>query len=149
MMKAAELIIGRRDLGRLDVLLGGVPPKHADKVRAFLLSELTRAKVVEDLSVPPTVVAMHSTIEFRDDDTGRFLTVKLVYPHEIAEHEHAISVLTPVGAALIGLSEGQSIGYETPDGRMKTLTVLRVLDRAPGVEAIGDNQGRSTATGTC
>jgi regulator of nucleoside diphosphate kinase len=128
-MKATELIISRRNLGRLDMLFGGVTRGQMDRVRAFLLNELTRASIVEDS--PPTVVAMHSTVEFRDDDSGRHLIVTLVYPHEIADREAAISVLTPVGAALLGLSEGQSIGYETPDGRMKTLTVLRILGRLP------------------
>jgi regulator of nucleoside diphosphate kinase len=128
-MKATELIISRRDLGRLDMLFGGVARGQMDRVRTFLLNELTRASIVEDS--PPTVVAMHSTVEFCDDDSGRHLIVTLVYPHEIADREAAISVLTPVGAALLGLSEGQSIGYETPDGRMKTLTVLRILGCLP------------------
>ena len=130
-MKTTELIISRQDLGRLDVLLGGTSRGQMGKVRDFLLDELARATVVEDSDVPPTVVTMHSTVEFRDDDTGHQMVARLVYPHEVAGREHALSVLTPVGAALIGLSEGKSIGYETPDGRIKTLTVLRILGRLP------------------
>jgi regulator of nucleoside diphosphate kinase len=130
-MKATELIISRQDLGRLDVLLGGTSRGQMGKVRDFLLDELARARVVEDSDVPPTVVTMHSTVEFRDDDTGHHMVATLVYPHEVADGERALSVLTPVGAALIGLSERQSIGYETPDGRIKTLTVLRILGRLP------------------
>lgn len=124
-----DLIIGRRDLGRLDTLLGGSARGSINKVRSFLVDELARARVVDDAAVPPTVVAMHSTLEFRDDDTGRCMVARLVYPHEVSSGDRAISVLTPVGAALLGLSEGQSISYDTPDGRLKTLTVLRVQSR--------------------
>jgi regulator of nucleoside diphosphate kinase len=124
-----DLIIGRRDLGRLDTLLGGSARGSINKVRSFLVGELARARIVDDVAVPPTVVAMHSTLEFRDDETGRRMVAKLVYPGEGSGPGQVISVLTPVGAALIGLSEGQSISYETPDGRLKTLTVLRVLSR--------------------
>ena len=124
-----DLIIGRRDVLRLDALLGSSARGSIDKVRGFLVDELARARVVDDAAVPLTVVAMHSTLEFRDDDTGRRMVARLVYPHEVGGPGQAISILTPVGAALIGLSEGQSISYETPDSRMKTLTVLRVLSR--------------------
>jgi regulator of nucleoside diphosphate kinase len=128
-MKRIDLIIGYRDLVRLESLLGATERGPINKVRSFLVGELTRARVVDDAAVPPTVVAMHSTLEFRDDETGRHMVARLVYPHEVGGPDQAISILTPVGAALIGLSEGQSISYETPDGRLKTLTVLRVLSR--------------------
>jgi regulator of nucleoside diphosphate kinase len=126
-MSTPDLIISRQDLGRLDVLLSDVAYSETDKVRDFLLDELARASVVDRSDLPPTVVAMYSTVEFRDNDSGRHLVLKLVYPHETSYIGQAVSVLTPVGAALIGLSVGQSIGYETPDGRLKTLTVVRVL----------------------
>jgi regulator of nucleoside diphosphate kinase len=134
-----DLIIGRRDLGRLDTLLGGSARGSIDKVRSFLIGELARARVVDDAAMPPTVVAMHSTLEFRDE-TGRRMVAKLVYPGEGSGPGQVISVLTPVGAALLGLSEGQSISYDTPDGRLKTLTVLRVLSH-------DSNQGRATSRG--
>lgn len=126
-MSTPDLIISRQDLGRLDVLLGDIASGELDKVRVFLLDELARASVVDRADLPPTVVAMHSTVEFRDNDSECHLVLKLVYPHETRNIGQAVSVLTPVGAALIGLSAGQSIGYETPDGRLKTLTVVRVL----------------------
>ena len=130
-MSMSELIVSRQDLGRLDVLLGGNARGQMGKVRDFLLHELARARVVDESERPASVVAMYSTVEFRDEDTGRRMVANLVYPHETGDGGRAVSVLTPVGAALIGLSEGQSIGYETPDRRLKTLTVLRVIDRDP------------------
>lgn len=130
-MTMSELIISRQDLGRLDGLLGGNVRGQMGKVREFLLHELARARIVDESERPASAVAMYSTVEFRDEDTGRCMVAKLVYPHETGDVGEAVSVLTPVGAALIGLSEGQSIGYETPDRRLKTLTVLRVIDRGP------------------
>jgi regulator of nucleoside diphosphate kinase len=150
-MKMSELIISRQDFGRLDVLLGGTARGQIEKVREFLLDELARARVVDESKVPASVVAMYSTVEFRDEDSGHRMVATLVYPHETDAAGQAVSVLTPVGAALIGLSEGQSIAYETPDRRLKTLTVLRVIGRgssaspAPG-NVSGDTRSRASAT---
>ena len=94
------------------------------------MDELTRAQVVADSDVSPDVVTMNSTVHFRDNDTGREMIVKLMYPKDAIGFENAVSVLTPVGAALLGLSAGQKIDYETIDGRIKTLTVLEVHARA-------------------
>jgi regulator of nucleoside diphosphate kinase len=150
-MKMSELIVSRQDFGRLDVLLGGAARGEMGKIREFLLDELARARVVDESEVPASVVAMHSTVEFRDEDTGHGMIAKLVYPHETDSGRQAVSVLTPVGAALIGLSEGQSIAYETPDHRSKTLTVLRVVGRgslaAPAPENhSGGTRSRAGAT---
>jgi regulator of nucleoside diphosphate kinase len=59
--------------------------------------------------------------------------VTLVFPREHAVHDGALSVLTPLGAALIGLREGQSITFETLDGRTRRVTVLRVLSQPDSV----------------
>jgi regulator of nucleoside diphosphate kinase len=94
-----------------------------------LLSEMDRAKVVQDGSVPANVVRMGSTVTFKSDD-GNARTFKLVYPAEESLDEHRISVMTPVGAALIGLAiglaEGQSISWTARDGRKHELTVEKV-----------------------
>lgn len=126
-MNMPEIILTRRDLGRLDALLGSAVLERIGKVGEFLLDELARAKIVPDSDVPPNVVTMNATVRFRDDETGRVMAVTLVYPKDAVGHENSVSVLTPVGAALLGLSEGQTIAYETVDGRIKSLTVLEVL----------------------
>ena len=72
------------------------------------------------------VVTMGSLVEFRDDDTGRTRTVNLVYPDQADLADGRLSVLSPVGAALIGLSVGQSIEWQTPSGGWRSLTVLQV-----------------------
>lgn len=65
-------------------------------------------------------------VEYRDEETGQERLVQLVYPIEADPIVGRISVLTPVGAALIGLSEGQSIELPSRRGGSKTLTILRV-----------------------
>jgi regulator of nucleoside diphosphate kinase len=127
MMNTPQITLTRRDVGRLDALLGSAVLERIGKVGEFLLDELTRAKIVPDDQVPPTLVTMNSTVRFRDEESGRVNVATLVYPQDAAAREGAVSVLTPVGAALLGLSAGQSISYETLDGRIKTLTVLEVL----------------------
>jgi regulator of nucleoside diphosphate kinase len=121
----------------LDTLLGDTVLERLGKVGNYLLDELTRARVVADSDVPPDVVTMNSTVRFRDNDTGREMIVSLMYPKDAAGSENAVSVLTPVGAALLGLSAGQKITYETIDGRIKTLTVLEVRGRAQSAFAPG------------
>ena len=100
-MNQPEIIISDGDLSRLDELLSGSCIERLGNVGAFLVTELARAQVVPACEVPMNVVAMYSTVEFRDNLSGRTQVVTLVYPHESPKRERSISVLTPVGAALL------------------------------------------------
>jgi regulator of nucleoside diphosphate kinase len=91
----------------------------------FLAREVDRAAVI-DAAEAQNIVSMGSEIVFRDDDTGKSRTVTLVYPDEADLDAGKISVLTPIGAALVGLSVNQSIEWETPNGVSRSLTVLSV-----------------------
>ena len=91
-----------------------------------LLSELDRAHIVPASKLLPEVIRMGSAVAFRDEVTGNIQRVTLVYPNEADIASGRISVLTPVGAALIGLKTGQTIAWETPTGQKRTLTVLEV-----------------------
>jgi regulator of nucleoside diphosphate kinase len=71
---------------------------------------------------------MNSEVEFRDDTTGKIQRVTLVYPEEADISQRKVSVLTPVGTALIGLRNGNSITWETPNGEVRQLTVLSVWE---------------------
>lgn len=137
-MNKPEIILTRRDFGRLDALLGDTVVDRLGKVGTFLLDELARAQVVSDDDVSPHVVLMNTKVRFRDNETGREMVATLMYPKDAAGQENAISVLTPVGAALLGMSAGQTISYETIDGRTKTLAVLEVLGRADEDPAPGE-----------
>ena len=113
----------QEDLGRLDALLAGLPNSSPDL--AFLRREVDRATVVEMAEAAP-FVKLGSRVSF-EDETGKLFTGTVGFSSDIAGQPHPISILTPVGAALLGLAEGQSIAYETLDGRTKTLTVIRLL----------------------
>ena len=90
-----------------------------------MMSELERANVVEDKSLSAKVVRMGSTLSYTADD-GEPQTVTLVFPVEADIEKGKISVTTPVGTALIGLSVGQSIDWTARDGRVHRLTVESV-----------------------
>ena len=95
-----------------------------------LQSELARAIVVSDEAVPPDVVTMHSCVTYIDEATGVRREVTLVYPPEADGAQGRVSVLAPVGTALLGLSAGQSIDWPFPDGRRRRLTVHGVRQPA-------------------
>jgi regulator of nucleoside diphosphate kinase len=98
---------------------------------SVLADELDRAQVLPRGSLPKETVCMESEVEFRDDTTGKVRTVRLVYPSDADISQGKISVLTPIGAALIGLQTGQSITWETRTGDVRRLTVLGVREHQP------------------
>lgn len=117
------IVLGEEDHGRLLGLATAVLdtlPEVADE----LLSELDRASVVPAAAVPKGAVRMGSTVTFEAD--GKARTVTLVYPGAADIASGRISVLTPIGAALIGLSKGQRISWTTRDGRRHELAVTEV-----------------------
>ena len=124
-----QITIAARDFSRLDLLPGTIAA-YRTPAREALARELRRARIVSLPDLPADIVTMHSTVRYSADDTGGSCTAELVYPGEDDPAGAKISVLTPVGSALIGLSPGQSIDYEDVDGSTKTLTVLAVT-RAP------------------
>jgi regulator of nucleoside diphosphate kinase len=92
-----------------------------------LARELMRSTVVDEREIPANTVTMRSRVEFRAEGIGVRQVATLVYPGENGLYDDAISVLTPVGAALIRLTEGQSIYYAARDGKPATISVARVL----------------------
>ena len=92
----------------------------------YLADEIERATVVPDTAPLAGIVGMESEVVFRDDATGLQKRVTLVYPKSADIEAGRVSVLTPIGAALIGLSAGQAISFATPSGELKSLTVLEV-----------------------
>lgn len=99
---------------------------EASTVADDLLCELDRASIVPPEQLPLDVVRMGSTVRFRNSD-GEQREVTLMYPAEADIADNRISVMTPIGAALIGLRKGKSITWLTRDGRKQMLTVLRVV----------------------
>ncbi|QQR38297.1 nucleoside diphosphate kinase regulator [Devosia rhizoryzae] len=91
-----------------------------------LLDEMERAHIVPDAKLPTDTVRMGSRVQYRTSE-GDLTEVTLVYPSEADISAGRVSVLTPVGAALIGLRVGQSITWLARDGKKHVLTVLSVI----------------------
>jgi regulator of nucleoside diphosphate kinase len=119
-----QIVVSTADYERLNDLANASMERLPD-VAEELLSEMERAKVVDGSKVPGDVVRMGSTVTFTSDD-GNTRTLKLVWPVDESLDEHRISVMTPVGAALIGLATGQSISWTARDGKHHRLTVTKV-----------------------
>ena len=123
--ESPPITVTRNDHERLSGL-SEAAMQQMPHVGEFLADELDRARVVEADEIAPTVVTMNSRVEFKDDATGEQRTITLVYPGEQDIAEGKVSILTPIGAALLGLSEGQSIERETPKGDRRSLTVIKL-----------------------
>ncbi|MFO1079904.1 MAG: nucleoside diphosphate kinase regulator [Reyranellaceae bacterium] len=121
---APQIVVSHADHERLTDL-ATASLERLPEVAQELLSEMDRAKVVEPEKLPGNVVRMGSTVTFASDD-GQVRTLTLVYPADESLDAHRLSVMTPVGAALIGLAEGQSIRWTARDGRAHRLTVQKV-----------------------
>ena len=108
-------------------LLGKRDPQTAEQ----LADELDRARIVDDARMPRGIVRMGSIVEFSINDAAP-QRAEIVFPKDADISRQRISVLTPVGAALLGLSAGQSIPWPGRDGRVRRLSVLIVRD-APAI----------------
>lgn len=120
-----SILITTDDVNRLS-LLANAGMTRFPRVAHFLAREIDRASVVPGRADLRGVVRMGSRVTYRDETTGRVREVTLVYPHEADIDLGRISVLTPIGAALIGLSLGQTIEFQTPKLEKRWLTVLDV-----------------------
>jgi len=81
---------------------------------------------ISSTAIPPDVVTMGSTVTFLDEESGAERTVRLVYPAQADISAGRVSVLTPIGAGLIGLSVGQSIDWPDRGGIEHRLTIVAV-----------------------
>ena len=93
----------------------------------LLLQELDRAETYEKSCLPPHIATMMSHVVFIDERTGEKHEVQLVYPNEADSERHRISVLTPIGAALIGMPRGASIDWPNRAGEYRRLRILDVI----------------------
>lgn len=119
-----KIVISSLDAERLESLLESLP-EGAFPGRAALEAELLRADVVDPEQIPPTVVTMNSTVRFRVASMEDF-KLTLVYPKDVGESGDRISVLAPVGSALLGLSQGDEIEWPKPGGGMLKVRIEEV-----------------------
>jgi regulator of nucleoside diphosphate kinase len=125
-MVQPNIIVTSSDLARLEQLLASPSAKGQPGIDN-LGRELERAEVVASEKVPPGVVTMNSTVRFVEEATGKTHEMTLVYPREIDGTPGKVSILAPVGSALLGLSEGQDIEWSRPGGGSIRLKVTSVI----------------------
>jgi regulator of nucleoside diphosphate kinase len=127
---APPITVARGEHHRLTVLaLAGTT--HSPEESDWLLHELERAEVVADGTVPQDIVRMGSVVFYRTT-SGDHRSVQLAFPRDADIGAGRISIMTPVGIALIGMRTGQSITWLTRDGRKEVLTVLGVVQPPDG-----------------
>lgn len=118
------IVVRQADYGRLIALAQASMDKDLD-VGDELMAELERATVVVDDAAAHRTIQMGSTATYQSV-SGQPRTVTLVYPGEANIEEGRISILTPIGVALLGLSKSQSISWVARDGTTHTLKVVSV-----------------------
>ncbi|QDE90773.1 transcription elongation factor GreAB [Myxococcus xanthus] len=126
MRSEQTLIVTEADLERLRQVVDHNGGGRTAEFAEMLDAELTRARVVASEAVPPDVVTMNSKVVFEDEQTGERREVTLVYPRDASSDDGRISVLAPIGSALIGLTVGQTITWPLPGGRSKRLRIVAV-----------------------
>lgn len=119
------ITLSSRDFDRLDALLD-TPQWQSNATAQALRAELDRAQVVAPENIPDRLVTMNSTVTCVEEISGKEHVLTLCYPAEADAAKGRISVLAPVGAALLGLTTGQTIDWKTPDGHPLRLRVTAV-----------------------
>jgi regulator of nucleoside diphosphate kinase len=129
-----SIVVSTRDMARLEALLDS-PALSRHPAAVALAQELERAQVLPPEEIPEGIVTMHSRVDCEDELHDEKHSLTLVYPHEADFDKGRVSVLAPVGSALLGLSVGQTIDWTAPGGRKLRLRVTAVHYQP---EAAGD-----------
>ena len=111
MNRKPRVVLTSQDLERLETLLES-HPANAFPGKNELRAELDRADVVEPEQIPPTVVTMNSTVWFRDMDSEEIERYTLVFPHQANLDWNRISVLAPIGTALLGYRQRDIVEWQ-------------------------------------
>ena len=120
-----SIIVSSPDMDRLDAMLES-PAVSQTPAGIALAEELNRATVVAPDQVPEGTVMMHSRVECEDELQNEKHVLTLVYPREADVEQGKVSILAPVGTALLGLSIGQTMDWVAPGGRKLRLRVTAV-----------------------
>lgn len=121
-----NLQITELDLARLQRLLAQMSHldhDHVDNLR----DKLGQAHIVEPREVPPDVVTMNSSLICEDADSGKPLQLTLAYPEDADPGKGQVSVLSPIGSALLGTGLGETVAYELPNGAVKRLRLKEIV----------------------
>jgi Transcription elongation factor len=124
-----ELILLKEDYQLLMHYLNGLAGKPAfdGKNAADLERELNNATVVSKDQFPHDVIRVNSVVRIKAADTGQVMELKLVTPDKADIKKRNISIMAPIGTALIGFRKGQEVSWQVPAGK-KTFTILEVIN---------------------
>lgn len=127
-MATRSIHVTNQDLQRLRRVIGSAARTSAlDRQHLEMLSaELDRAVIIDDNDVPPDVVRMRTHVRVRDSSSQQTEDYTLVYPWEADVHLNLLSVLAPLGTALLGYREGDHIDWQLPGG-VRELLVEKLL----------------------
>lgn len=126
-----EIVVLASDAERLERIADRLPESAADCKNA-LLDELGRADIVEPGELPAKIVTMNSTVRFEVSEPKESFCLTLVYPADLSEEPNQISVLTPIGTALLGMAEGSVIDWPRRDGQAVQIRIIEVLSQWNG-----------------
>jgi regulator of nucleoside diphosphate kinase len=121
-----NILVTETDERRISHLLATKAGTLNPRVLAQLEDELGRATIVASSEIPPNVVTMNSAVSFENVESGERSEVTLVYPSATSGAEGHVSILAPIGAALLGLTVGDSIEWPMPNGTTRNLRVTAV-----------------------
>lgn len=124
-MNGNSILISERDYHNLLTMLDALSASELKKARQ-LEEEMLRAEIVQPERMPSDIVTMNSRVRFMDIDSGEVSKVRLTYPWESNIDEGKLSILAPIGSALLGLGVDQEITWPLPNGRKKRLRVIQV-----------------------
>ena len=129
-----QITIAQETVDHLEALVEGASarmPALAER----LLEELSRARILPAARMPADVVGIGSRVTWRDESTGQEQSATLVWPEAADIDAGRVSILSHVGAGLIGLKEGESINWPDPSGETRKLTAVLIEDEDP-IEAV-------------
>lgn len=126
MSEQPPIMISQTDVDRIERLLETAAQEGAAGVTA-LEQELERARVVPSAEMPPNVVTMNSRVRFREVASSKPFELTLVYPLDVDPDGTTVSILAPVGSALLGLSEGDEIEWPKPAGGTLRVRIEEIL----------------------
>jgi regulator of nucleoside diphosphate kinase len=125
-----RIIVSETTLAHLEGLVDGAMQRNP-ALAERLLEELGRAKVVPANKLPANVVSIGNAVTYRNEATGQEQTVTLVFPEDADITTGRVSVMTPIGTALLGLAEGAAFYWDTRDNQRRMLTVTKVEPAKP------------------
>jgi len=130
------IYIAEQDLARLRelILVARDFAKEDEKYLRDLEDELNRGKIVKSQDIPPDIITMNSKVHLRNLDTEEELTYQLVFPDHADFSQGRVSILAPIGTALLGYSVGDIIEWKVPAG-VARLKVEKIIYQP---EAAGD-----------